>query len=130
MKEKKDLQDLVETADHERVEAYMTVLDRILLYRLANKLMPTEDLAQSVNLWSIIIKKGIDMDVVKRTNFLEDTTLGRATKFQKEMDGEEYRLHCLKQLDIAKQVLEHNIPTKEPEWGEDGYEDESSDPMS
>lgn len=103
------IRDLVENADHERVESYMRVFDRVLLYTIASKLIPKEAVAFSIENWDTIIKKGINLDTTKRTNFLEDTIIGRAAKLRNEPDGEEFRLHCLKQHEIAKSVIESNL---------------------
>lgn len=116
----RNLRELVEKADHDRVEAYIGLFDRILLYNIASKIVPKESLEQSIRVWDMIIKKGIDSDVVKRTNFLEETVIGRASKFQDEPDGEEFRLHCLKQIDIAKSVIENNLKIEEQD--NDGFD--------
>lgn len=106
---KEDIKQMVEEADHERVHVYMDVFDRILLYTLAANLLPKEAIDASVDLWNIVVKRGIDDDVSKRTNFLESTTSGRAAKLRNEPDGEDLRMHCLKQWEIARNVILANL---------------------
>ena len=96
-------------ADQDRVEGYLRMLDRILLYNLAVNTMPPEALQSIVNLWDKVVHKSIDLDASMRTHFMEDTKLGRISKLQKEPDGEDVRLHCLDQWKLAKSVIESNL---------------------
>lgn len=118
-KKEQEIRDLVENADHERVETYMRLFDRILLYTIASKLIPKEAVQFSLESWNTIVKKGIDFDSTKRTNFLEETVVGRAAQLRDEPDGEEYRLHCLKQYEIAKSVIEANLRIDDDDFGEE-----------
>ncbi len=128
-KKEREVRKLIENADHERVEAYMHMFDRVLLYTLAVNMMPKDAIRGTVDLWDTVVKKGIDMDASKRTNFLEGTTLGRAAKLRQEHDGEDVRNHCLQQWRIARDVISANLHNKnednedqgeidEPEFGE------------
>ena len=108
-KKEREVRKLVENADHERVEAYMHMFDRVLLYTLAANMMPKDAIKGTVDLWDTVVRKGIDMDASKRTNFLEGTTLGRAAKLRKEYDGEDVRNHCIEQWRIARNVISANL---------------------
>jgi len=100
---------LLNNADISRISGYLQMFDRILLYRLAKGIMPKEDLSDAIGVWSLVAKKGIDLDAKERTEFLETTPAGRAAKLRKEADGETIRLHNTKQLDIAKQIINTNL---------------------
>lgn len=119
----KELKKLIEQSDHEKVEAYLHMFDRILLGVIASHLVPEELVNYSLELWEKVIKGGINSESVRRTNFLEETITGRSAKYRKEPDGEEYRLHCLKQLDVAYSLIENNIKKD----SEDKYENEDED---
>lgn len=95
--------------DQERVEGYLRMLDRILLYNMAVNSMPPEALQSIVKLWDKVVLKSIDLDASLRTHFMEATKMGRAAKFQDEPDGEDLRLHCLDQWKFAKSVVETNL---------------------
>lgn len=107
-KEKK-FQELIEKADHERVEKFISIFDRVLLYTIAAKLIPREAVDYSMQVWDKLIKKCIDLDASTRTKFLEETVAGRTAKFRHEIDGEDIRLHSLTQFEIAKTVIENNM---------------------
>lgn len=98
--------ELMKDADRERVEGYVSMFDKILLYTIASNLMPKETLIDTVGLWNQVIKKTIDIDSTNRTNYLEGTIKGRASKMKNEPDGEDFRMHFLRQLDIARQTIE------------------------
>lgn len=105
----KQIRDLIDRADHERVESYMHMFDRILLYTLAASIMPKTAIEGTMDLWDKVVKKGIDIDSTKRTNFLEGTTSGRTAKLREEPDGEDLRIHCIEQLNIARDVIMSNL---------------------
>jgi len=114
-KKEREIRKLIESADHERVEAYMHMFDRVLLYTMAANMMPKDAINSTVDLWDTVVKKGIDMDATKRTNFLEGTTLGRAAKLRREYDGEDMRNHCLQQWRVARDVISTNLHSKDNE---------------
>ena len=104
----KDLTKKLDNADHERVGQYMKIFDRVLLYTIAVNTMPKESLDATFRLWETIIKRGIDEDSKSRTQFLESYT-GRKAKYQKEPDGEDLRLYCLKQYELARDLIRVNL---------------------
>ncbi len=106
---KKQIKTTHAVADQERVEGYLRMLDRILLYNMAVNSMPPEALQSIVELWSRVVLKSIDMDATLRTHFLEATKMGRIAKSQDEPDGEDLRLHCLNQLKLARTVIDTNL---------------------
>ena len=103
------IRDALENADHARIEAYLRMLDRILIYNLAVNVMPDEALKGILCLWDKVVKKSIDADATSRTEYLEETSSGRAAKYRSEPDGESLRLHCLKQWKLARQVVDTNL---------------------
>jgi hypothetical protein len=106
---KKRIKTKVKNADQDRVEGYLRMLDRILLYNMAVNTMPPEILQGIVKLWDKVVLKSIDIDASLRTAYMEGTKLGRVSKLQKEPDGEDLRLHCLDQWKLAKSVVESNL---------------------
>lgn len=94
--------------DFNLVESYLRMLDRILLYNCVAHSMPKEMINDAVELWQKIITKNIDSESSKRTNFLESPE-GRIVKMTGLPDGEEYRLNCLKQMNIAKAIVDVNF---------------------
>lgn len=109
MKNRKNKIVTKDNADGERVEGYLRMLDRILLYNMAVNTLPPQVLKGIVGLWDNVVMKSIDMDATMRTEYMEGTKLGRVAKLQDEPDGEELRLHCLEQLNIAREVVENNL---------------------
>jgi hypothetical protein len=105
----KQIKTKIRNTDQERVEGYLRMLDRILLYNMAVNSMPPEVLQGIVQLWDKIVHKSIDLDASMRTQFLEGTKLGRTAKLQNEPDGEALRMHCLDQWKLARSVLESNL---------------------
>lgn len=104
-----EIKALLDGADHERVEAYMNMFDRVLLYTLAANLMPKPAVDGTLGLWDRVVKRTIDLDATKRTEILESTVGGRAAKYRNEADGEELRLHALKQWEIARTLITTNL---------------------
>ena len=99
----------IQSADAERIDAYLRMFDRILLYTMAANSMPIDILNATLGIWEQVAKKSIDIDATKRTTFLESTPTGRALKLNNEPDGEDLRLHWLKQWNIAKNVITSNL---------------------
>ncbi len=104
-----ELQEQLQNADVERIGKYMEMFDRILLYTVAVNTMPKEALQGTVKLWEKVIKRGIDGESKKRTNFLQGTRKGRRARYEKQPDGEALRLNFLKQCGIAKNVILSNL---------------------
>ena len=112
MKNSRELQKMLDDADIQQVGQFMKMFDRILLYTLAVNTIPKEDLQGTLDLWERVIKKTIDVESKGRTEFLESTIMGRKAKYAKEPDGEEFRLHSLRQFDVAKSVILANLHQK------------------
>ncbi len=104
-----ELQQLLEKADPQLMESYMRMFERILLYNMATAIMPPEAIEGSVDLWDKVVKKAINSDASKRTDFLEGSPDGRMAKLEKEPDGEDLRHHCLEQHRIARSVIVANL---------------------
>jgi hypothetical protein len=117
----KDLIKQINEADVEKIGQYMKIFDRILLYTIAVNSIPKEALDATFKLWDHIVKNGIDEDANKRTNFMESYE-GRKSKYQKEPDGEDLRLFCLKQYEIARNIIKSNLSKKEKD--EDDFDAE------
>jgi len=101
----------------ERVNGYMQMFDRILLYTLAKNTIPQEIIDETIDLWNLAVRKGIDMDASNRTQFLESTQAGRVAKLQKEPDGESVRLHNTHQLKIAQEIISSNLKNGDEDTG-------------
>ena len=76
-------------SDHDKLDSYMKMYDRILLYTIAANLMPKESIDETIRLWEQVIKKTIDGEATLRTKFMESTPTGRVAKLRQEPDGEE-----------------------------------------
>jgi hypothetical protein len=110
--------------DFDRIDGYIRMFDRILLYTMAVNLMPKEALDTVMTQWEQIVKKTIDIDAVNRTNFIEGTKLGRLAKYKKEPDGEEVRLSHLKHWKTAKDIVSSNLLAN---YKDDDFDDFDSD---
>ena len=84
----KEIQQELSDVNQERLETYMRMFDRILLYTIAANMVPAEVIQQTIHIWATTIKKIIDSDATGRTQFLEATVQGRIAKLHKEADGE------------------------------------------
>lgn len=120
----KEILKILKEADHERVEGYMHMFDRVLLYTLAANTMPEEALRGTIDLWNKVVKKTIDLDANRQTNFLEGTISGRTAKFKRMPDGEEIRLRHLRQWKIAKDIISANLHQIDSDEGEVNFEPE------
>jgi len=120
----KDLIKQINEADVEKIGQYMKIFDRILLYTIAVNSIPKEALDETFKLWDHIVKNGIDEDANKRTDFMESYE-GRKSKYQKEPDGEDLRLFCLKQYEIARNIIKSNLSQKEKKDDDDFFDAES-----
>jgi hypothetical protein len=103
------LNEKLKEADIQQVGQYMKMFDRMLLYTMASNIMCKEDLESIIKLWLKTVKRNIDSDSNKRTTFLEETITGRKAKYNQEPDGEDLRLHCLKQLDLTQDIICSNL---------------------
>ena len=119
----KDLIKQINEADVEKIGQYMKIFDRILLYTIAVNSIPKEALDETFKLWDHIVKNGIDEDANKRTDFMESYE-GRKSKYQKEPDGEDLRLFCLKQYEIARNIIKSNLSKKEEKEENDDFDAE------
>ena len=104
-----ELQQQLSHVNPEKLEAYMKMYDRILLYTIASNIMSRESIGQTIHMWDQVIKKGIDIDATQRTNFLESTPPGRMSKIKKEHDGEDIRLEGLNTWIVARNLISANI---------------------
>lgn len=105
----------ISEADPDRLNGYINMFDRLLLYNLAAGSMPPEIINKMVNKWAQTIKITIDMEVQHRTNFLESSPQGRLAKKQKQPDGEDLRLLFLDTLATAKQIVTGNLQRNDDE---------------
>lgn len=110
----KDLLNKINSVNVERLESYLKMFDRILLYSLAVSTMSKEHLDECVKLTEKVIKKSIDIDSQMRTDYLEGSIDGRVLKMQKATDGEELRLQLLNVWKVAKELIERNLTKDYP----------------
>lgn len=96
-------------ADPERLNCYIDIFDRLLLYSLAANAMPPEIIDDLIEKWAQTIKTSINTEAVARTHFLESTPQGRVAKKQQQPDGEALRLLFLDTLDTAKEIVTRNL---------------------
>ena len=102
-------------SDHDKLDSYMKMYDRILLYTIAANLMPKESVDETIRLWEQVIKKTIDGEAILRTKFMESTPTGRIAGLKKEPDGEAVRLHAVKTWKLAKNIISANMSRNENE---------------
>ncbi len=113
---KKELQKMMEdNIGHNRLQEYVHVFDRILLYTLAVNTMPSEFINNTIKIWDEAIKKSINLDATARTEILESTPLGRVIKLREEEDGETVRLRNLEQWKAAKDIIMSNLNREDEE---------------
>jgi len=106
----KNIENQLNKVDPERLEGYMKMLDRTLLYNMAASILPRESMNSILELWEKTVKKSIDMDCQKFTNFLQKTPQGRlASMMEDQPDGEEMRLKFLETFDLAHQIVVGNL---------------------
>ncbi len=114
-----DIQKQIANSEPERLNGYMGMFDRLLLYNLAVGTMSSEMIDELIEKWEETIKVTIDMESKHRTNFLESTPQGRLSKKQKQPDGEDMRLLFLGTLDTAKQIVTSNLRRNESDFESD-----------
>lgn len=103
------LKQRIAESDPERLNGYIEMFDRLLLYNMAAFMLPPEALDGLLDKWEETIKATINTESCMRTHFLESTPQGRAAKRQKQPDGEDLRLSFSKTLDTAKMILTQNL---------------------
>ena len=108
-KQAKKLMEEMGKINPERIECYLKMYDRLMLYALAANLAPKEVLMELLKNCETLVKKGIDMESRYRTNFLESTPEGRLAKLQHEPDGESLRLESVKTWNLAKEIITANL---------------------
>lgn len=97
-----------------KIETYLNMFDRILIYNMVTQFMSQDQISTLISFWNSIILKTIDLEAQGLTEFVEGDPRGRALVAQKCIsDGEEHRLDCLKQLIMAKSVIEANLKPKD-----------------
>lgn len=114
----KEIQKRIAESDPERLNNYITMFDRFLLYSLVSGVMSQEAINELVKNWEHAVKATIDTESQRRTNFLESTPQGRLAKKQQQPDGEDIRLLFLATLDTAKLIVNANLSGK-PEGSDD-----------
>jgi hypothetical protein len=105
----KELQKRISEVNPERISAYQSMFDRILLYNLATSLLSKEQLESTVDWVDRIVKRTIDVDSQTRTNFLQSTKEGRLARLTDEPDGEDLRLLYLKTWEVTKDLIKSNL---------------------
>lgn len=105
----KDIHKKISEADPDRLNGYIDMFDRLLLYNLAVGTMPPGILDDMIEKWARTIKGTIDTEAKHRTHFLESTPQGRLAQKQQQPDGEDLRLLFLATLDTAKQIVARNL---------------------
>lgn len=109
----KNMHKKISEADPDRLNGYIGMFDRLLLYNLAVGTMPSEVLDDMIDKWTQTIKETIDTEAQHRTHFLESTPQGRLAKKQNQPDGEDLRLLFSETLDTAKQIVARNLQRNE-----------------
>lgn len=106
---KSDMQKRIAEADLERLNGYIDMFDRLLLYNLAVGTLPSEIIDDMIEKWEDTIKMTINAEAKHRTHFLESTPQGRVAAKQEQPDGEDIRLLFLDTLDTAKEIVTRNL---------------------
>jgi len=107
------MQKKISETDPERLNGYIEMFDRLLLYNLAVGVLPPETISELIEKWEQTVKITIDAESQHRTHFLESTPQGRLARKQQQPDGEDMRLLFLYTLDTAKQIVARNLQQKE-----------------
>ena len=117
MGKKTNMHKRISEADPERLNGYIGMFDRLLLYNLAVGSVSPEILDEMIKKWAQTIKTTIDTEAQHRTHFLESPPQGRLAKKQDQPDGEALRLLFLETLSTAKQIVSHNLQRNEDNIG-------------
>ena len=125
--DKKQFQDEIKQriaeTDPGRLNGYIDMFDRLLLYNMASSILPPEAIEEMLIRWEQAVKAAINTESCMRTHFLESTPQGRMAKRQKQPDGEDFRQVFSHTLDTAKLILSQNLQHDD----EDNFEFEDSD---
>jgi len=108
-----EIQKQIAESDPDRLNVYIDILDRLLLYNLAVNVMSPDMINNLLEQWERSVKSTIDTESRHRTQFLESTPQGRLAKKQKQPDGEDLRLLFLNTLDTAKHIVTRNLQKDE-----------------
>ncbi len=112
MKKKKftdKLKQRITESDPERLNGYIEMFDRLLLYNMATYMLQHEAVDELLEKWEQAVKSAINTESCMRTHFLESTPQGRMAKKHKQPDGEDLRLAFSRTLDTAKMILSQNL---------------------
>lgn len=108
------IKERLDKVDPERLEGYMNMFDRILLYSLAANTMPQHAIKDVIGFWEQTVKKTINMDCQRFTQFLQSTPQGRLSSLAREQpDGEDMRLRFLETFNLAHEIISTNITHQE-----------------
>lgn len=113
-----EIQQKIQEADSERLNGYIEMFDRVLLYNIAAASLPSEVIDELIRRWEKTVKTTIDTESKHRTHFLESTPQGRVARKQDQPDGEDLRLLFLSTLDTAKDIVSHNLQRNEEDLEE------------
>lgn len=104
------IEDQLAKVDTDRLEGYMRMFDRTLLYNLAASVMSKDDIQPILDMWKKTVRKTIDIDCQRFTEFLQKTPQGRLTSMVgNQPDGEDMRLKFLETFDLAHQIVTGNL---------------------
>ena len=124
----KDFQDRISAADPARLNCYIDMFDRFLLYSLVSNVMPEEAIQEIIQSWERTIKDTIDSECSMRTNFLESTLQGRLCKKHHQPDGEAIRLSALEGFNVAKEIVQSNLKKRNTGFGGSNSEEFGAEP--
>jgi len=119
----KELQKQLSKTDPDRLNGYIEMFDRLLLYNVALNVLPDDAVDDILEKWEQAIKHTINTESTLRTTFLQSTPQGRMARKQKEPDGEAMRLQFLDTLDLAKMIVSRNLQKVD----EDDISDDGND---
>lgn len=99
----------ISKTDPGRLNAYLDLFDKILLYNLAANMLPPNAIDEIIKKWEENIRISINSESTMRTDFLESSIEGRLAKKSNQPDGEQLRLNFLETLDVARNILLRNL---------------------
>lgn len=111
----------LQSVNQEQLKTYIELLDRYLLYNVVAAHLSPEIISKIIESWEQTIKKSINIEVVARTSFLENTHEGRLAKLNKMPDGEAFRLESLKILNIAKSLVQTQLKRPDDEGNQESF---------
>ena len=122
-----DLEKKIDKSNQIRLETYIRLYDRMILYNLAAQILPKETINDTLDFWDKAIKRHIDDNVQNRTKVLESTNYGRLLQMLHEPDGEDLRLQCLDTWRTAREVIEKGftqVTDTDEDWKQNDPEDD------